>query len=105
MPQPRPPRLEPLLLRGSLIVLRRKCGKRACHCAEGVAHETPALSVSVAGVTQILTLRRQDLPEVRAALRRYQQARADLDRKALAGLARLRKRIEREKIEERGHRR
>lgn len=105
MPQPRPPRLEPLLLRGSLIVLRRKCGKRACHCAEGVAHETPALSVSVAGVTQILTLRRQDLPEVRSALRRYQQALADLDRKALVGIAQLRKRIEREKMEQRGQRR
>ncbi|MEK6716177.1 MAG: DUF6788 family protein, partial [candidate division NC10 bacterium] len=85
MPQPAPPQVEPLLLRGSLIVLRRQCGKRACHCAEGGAHETPALSVSVAGVTRILTLRRQDLPEVRAALRRYQQALADLDRKALVG--------------------
>ncbi len=105
MPQPTPPRLEPLLLRGSLIVLRRKCGKRACHCAEGVAHETPALSVSVAGVTQILTLRRQDLPEVRTALRRYQQALANLDRQALAGLARLRKRIAREKAAARGRRR
>ena len=105
MPQPRPPRLEPLLLRGSLIVLRRKCGKRACHCVEGVAHETPALSVSVAGVTQILTLRGPDLPEVRAALRRYQQALANLDRQALAGLAELRQRIEREKLAQRGHRR
>ena len=105
MPQPTPPRLEPLLLRGSLIVLRRKCGKRACHCAQGGAHQTPALSVSVDGVTRILTLRRQDLPEVRAALRRYQQALTGLDRQALAGLAELRQRIEREKIEQRGQRR
>ncbi len=105
MPRSQQPQRAPFLLRGSLIVLRRKCGKPACHCAEGVAHETPALSVSVAGVTQILTLRRQDLPEVRTALRRYQQALASLDRQALAGLARLRKRIEREKIEARGRRR
>jgi hypothetical protein len=105
MPQPTPPRLEPLLLRGSLIVLRRKCGQRTCHCAEGVAHETPALSVSVDGVTQILTLRRPDLPEVRAALRRYQQALAELDRRALGGIARLRERVEREKAERRGQRR
>ena len=105
MPQPTRPRLEPLLLRGSLIVLRRKCGKPSCHCAEGAAHETPALSFSRHGVTQILTLRRQDLPEVRVALRRYKQALAGLDRKALAGIAQLRKRVEREKIEQRGHRR
>lgn len=102
MPHPTPPRLEPLLLRGSLIVLRRKCGKGACHCAEGVAHETPALSVSVDGVTQILTLRREDLPAIRAALRRYQQALADLDRRARGGLARLRKRREREQTARRG---
>ena len=105
MPQPAPPQVEPLLLRGSLIVLRRKCGKRACHCAEGVAHETPALSVSVAGVTQILTLRRQDLPEVRAALRRYAQALTALDRQALGGLAQLRKRLVWEKAAARGRRR
>lgn len=104
MPQPAQPQVEPLLLRGSLIVLRRKCGKRACHCAAGGAHETPALSVSVAGVTRILTLRRPDLPEVRAALRRYQQAVAALDRRALGDLARLRKRLEREKAELRGAR-
>ena len=105
MLQPTPPRLEPLLLRGSLIVLRRKCGKRACHCAQGGAHKTPALSVSVDGVTRILTLRRQDLAEVRSALRRYQQALADLDRRALGGLARLRQRLEREKAARRGPRR
>ena len=105
MPRATPPRLEPLLLRGSLIVLRRKCGKRACHCADEGTHETPALSVSVDGVTQILTLRRQDLPEVWAALRRYQQALAELDRRARGGLAQLRKRLAREKAAARGQRR
>ena len=41
--------VEPLVLRGSLIVLRRRCGKPGCHCATGEPHATPALSYSVEG--------------------------------------------------------
>lgn len=88
MPQPLP---ADLLLRGSLITLRRKCGKPSCHCAEDAPHESPALSISVRNVTQIVTLRREDVAQVRNALRRYQQALAELDRKALRGISLLRR--------------
>lgn len=33
-------------LRGSLITLRRRCGKPNCHCATGQPHSTPARSFS-----------------------------------------------------------
>jgi len=88
MPHPLP---ADLLLRGSLITLRRKCGKPSCHCAKDAPHETPALSISVRNVTQIVTLRREDLAQVRKALRRYQQALAELDRTALSGITLLRR--------------
>jgi len=88
MPNPLP---ADFLLRGSLITLRRKCGKPSCHCAEDAPHETPALSISVRNVTQIVTLRREDVAQVRNALRRYQQALAELDRKALSGITLLRR--------------
>lgn len=84
-----------LLLRGSLITLRRKCGKPSCHCAEDAPHESPALSISVRNVTQIVTLRREDMAQVRQALRRYQQALAELDRKALSGITLLRRHLRR----------
>lgn len=96
---------EPLLLRGSLIVLRRKCGKPTCACAQGAPHETPALSLSRRNVTQMLTLRPQDLPEVRAALRRYRKAVQDLDRKALVGVRVLRARLGKEKAQRKRGRR
>ena len=80
-----------LVVRGSLITLRRRCGKPSCHCADGEPHETPALSCSIRGATQIVTLRREDLPAVRAALRRYQRALKELDREAAAGLRALRR--------------
>ena len=86
-----------MLLRGSLIQLRRKCGKPSCHCADGEPHETPALSYSVGGTTRILTLRAQDVRTVKAALARYKEALAALDREALAGIDALRQRIEQEK--------
>ena len=92
-----------LILRGSLITLRRKCGKPSCHCATGEPHETPALSTSVDGLTQIITLRPEDIPQVQQALRRYQKAKADLDRRVRRGLTVLRR--QRKKASDRGKRR
>ena len=43
----------PGLLRGSLVTLRRRCGKPSCRCAVGEQlHETPALSHSEGGRTR-----------------------------------------------------
>ncbi len=82
-------RNDPELLRGSLITLRRRCGKPNCRCASGEPHETPALSFSEAGRTKTLTLRDEDLAEVEAALERYRAARAELEQRATAGLEAL----------------
>ncbi|MGH8896694.1 MAG: DUF6788 family protein [Egibacteraceae bacterium] len=54
---------DPRMLPGSLITLRRKCGKANCRCASSAAHETPALkSYSVAGGTKILILAADEVP-------------------------------------------
>jgi len=76
----------PSVLRGSLICLRRKCGKAHCRCVEGKAHASPALSYSHRGKTKILTLPKALVPQVRAALRRYLQCQTRLERQANAGL-------------------
>lgn len=84
---PRPPRV----VRGSLVTLRRKCGKAACRCADGQQlHENPALSFSDAGRTRIVALRPDDVPAVQAALDRYQAARERLEADASAGIDALR---------------
>src|SRR5580658_1471893 len=77
------------LLRGALFVLRRKCGKPTCRCATGEPHETPALAYPVGGRTKTITLTYADLSAVRAALERYETARAALDATADAGIAAL----------------
>ncbi|MGH8902254.1 MAG: DUF6788 family protein [Egibacteraceae bacterium] len=73
---------DPRVLPGSLITLRRKCGKANCRCAAGAPHETPALSYSVAGRTKILTLAAEEVPAVAAAVARYRSAVTELETEA-----------------------
>lgn len=77
------------LLRGSLITLRRRCGKKNCHCRHDQPHETPALSYSQDGKTRILTLPAPLVPCARAAVQRYQHARAALEKQGNTGLRQL----------------
>jgi hypothetical protein len=95
MPSTHPP--QQLFLRGSLITLRRKCGKPNCHCSKGKPHQTPALSYSFHGKTKILTLREKDLTEVQQALARYRRALLSIETKAQRGIRTLSIRIQREK--------
>ena len=81
--------LIPPVLRGSLIRLRRKCGKPNCHCAQGQPHSCPALSYSQNGKTKLLTLPPVQLPQVRAALKRYRRDVLRLEQQANAGLRQL----------------
>lgn len=83
----------PPVLRGSLIIMRRRCGKPTCRCADGTAlHESPALSVSVSGRSVTVSLRTAEVPAVAAALARYQSARDALEAQASTGVAQLRAR-------------
>lgn len=91
----------PLLLRGSFVVLKRKCGKKTCRCTEGHLHETPALSYSVDAVTRIVSLPPGEVTAVKAGLARYRKALEQLDRTALAGIQILSRRLAKERSERR----
>lgn len=85
-------RSEGSLLRGTLTTFRRRCGKPTCRCATGAAHESPALAYTEGGRTKTLTLADAEVAEVAAALARFAEARAELERAADAGIAALRSR-------------
>lgn len=85
-------RSRPMVLRGTLTTFRRRCGKPSCRCATGEPHESPALTFTEEGRTKTITLSGSEVKEVAAAVARYQEARAELDAQADAGLARLRSR-------------
>jgi hypothetical protein len=84
-----------LVLRGTLTTFRRRCGKPNGRCAAGEPHASPALAYTEGGRTKTLTLAEAEVAEVAAALVRYEDARAELDRAADAGIAALRSRRER----------
>jgi hypothetical protein len=70
----------PTPMRGSLIVLRRRCGKPNCRCADGESlHEAAALSYSERGRTRMLMLPASAVPEVAEATARYRAAVAELE--------------------------
>jgi hypothetical protein len=90
MDQAKKSQMEVRVLRGSLIVLKRRCGKSNCRCAKGEPHRTPVLSYSVRGVTRMVSLQPEQVPGVKAALGRYRRELARLEREAMAGTAALR---------------
>jgi hypothetical protein len=92
----------PRMLRGSLVTLRRRCGKATCHCAQGdQRHEAPALSYSDRGRTRVVMLAESDVDAVTAALERYRLAKAELEEQANTGLATLTERVAAERADRR----
>lgn len=85
----------PRMLRGSLVTLRRRCGKPGCHCAaeDGAKHESPALSYSEQGRTRVVMLAESDVDAVARALERYQTQKTALEDQASTGLAALGQRV------------
>ena len=80
----------PRMVRGSVVVHRRKCGKVKCRCADGAdLHESTVLSYSEGGKTHFVMLPAGEVAAVRAATRRYQQAKARVEDEANAGLEAL----------------
>ena len=72
------------MIRGSFVVLGKKCGKPNCRCASGQPHPTSYLSISEEGRRRMVHVRSVDVPEVREAAERYRHFR-----EARAALARL----------------
>jgi hypothetical protein len=80
------------MVRGTILQLRRRCGKAQCHCAEGEPHVSWALSYSEKGHTRMLVVRPEEVPALRSDLTRYRAAMSALERQALAGIAQWRRR-------------
>lgn len=76
----------PRMIRGSVVVHRRRCGKPTCRCADGQAlHEATVLSYSERGRTRFVMLPAAQVAAVRAAVERYRAAQARLDAQGEAG--------------------
>jgi len=80
----------PRKIHGSVVVQRRRCGKRSCRCADGKQlHESTVLSYSEGGRNRTVMLAPEEIAKVRAAVERYRAAQSDLEAEGNAGLAAL----------------
>lgn len=80
----------PRLLRGSVVVHRRRCGGPTCHCSDGVSlRASTVLSYSQGGRTRFIMLPADAIEPVRCATERYGAEKARPEAKADQGLAEL----------------
>ncbi len=80
----------PRMIRGSVVLQRRRCGKPNCRCTDGLSlHEATVLSYSEAGRNRTVMLSSEQIAPVRAAVERYRAAQAKLEVQGNAGLAAL----------------
>ncbi len=80
----------PRMIRGSVVVQRRRCGKPNCRCAAGEQlHESTVLSYFQDGRNRTLMLAPDEIARVRTAVAGYRAAQAKLEAQGNAGLAAL----------------
>jgi hypothetical protein len=63
------------LVRGSFVVLGKKCGKAGCACTRGALHATRYLSASEQGRTRMVYVSAEEAAAVKTAAERYQRFR------------------------------
>ncbi|MGH9044899.1 MAG: DUF6788 family protein [Acidimicrobiales bacterium] len=84
----------PEVVRGTVLVHRRKCGKANCRCANGEQlHESTVLSYKEGGKTKHLMLPAAEVGWVRQATERFRVAKARVENQGNAGLAEVIARI------------
>ena len=59
---------------GSLVTMRRVCGKPTCRCARGEKHESLYLALTVQGKRTMVIVPRQRIEAVTAAVQTYKRA-------------------------------
>jgi hypothetical protein len=72
------------MVKGTVYVLRRRCGKPTCACATGELHASRVLTWSEEGRSRILSIPAERVEELKERTRRYQRFR-----KARARLVKL----------------
>lgn len=77
----------PEVIRGSVVVHRRRCGKASCRCSAGgdALHESTVLSYSESGRTRFVMLPADTVEAVRTATARYRDRAAVLEADGDAG--------------------
>lgn len=68
------------LIKGSLVINRRRCGKPGCRCAEGERHESLAFTYKRAGKSVLVHIPESLEPVARQAQNDYRKLKALVDK-------------------------
>lgn len=63
------------MIKGSVVQLKRKCGKEKCRCNDGQLHESIVLSASISGKTRMRAIPKDQINKVTQKVERYQKHR------------------------------
>ena len=83
----------PEMVRGSIIKLRRRCGKKVCKCMDGNLHESWALSYSEKGRMKMISIKESDFYPIKKAIKNYQKQLGVLEKSAMRGNLILRREL------------
>jgi len=67
------------VIKGSIVWLKRECGKAGCHCIQGEKHESMYISRSVQGKTTMTYIPHRYEGEVSAAVAEYKRVLQQLE--------------------------
>jgi hypothetical protein len=92
------------LIKGSLVVNRRRCGKPTCRCAQGQLHESVALTYKQRARSVLLHVPADLQAEATRAIREHQRVKRLLSRLSEINLAALRQNIRSARAAKANHR-
>jgi hypothetical protein len=67
-------------IRGSLVIMRRVCGKPNCHCQKGTRHKALYISQSQAGRTRMVYIPQPKEAKAHQYIKNYRKIKALLNR-------------------------
>jgi hypothetical protein len=82
------------LIKGSLVVNRRRCGKPQCRCSQGHLHESMAITYKQKGRSVLLHVPADMESEATVAIRHYQRLKELLSRLSDLNLATFRRNVQ-----------
>ncbi|MBI1871373.1 MAG: hypothetical protein HYS07_09300 [Chlamydiae bacterium] len=77
------------VIRGSLVIMKRVCGKKNCKCVKGYRHESLYISQGVKGKTRMIYVPRSSGKKVRQYVEHYHEIKKFLDESSKENIKKL----------------
>ena len=68
------------VIKGSIIEMKRFCGKKNCICAKTkIPHKSLFLSFKYKGKTKMIPIKKEQIPDIKARINDYKELKAAID--------------------------